>query len=369
LKILLVISSLAAGGAQRVMVDLGAWLVERGHDVTLLTYSDPVLDHFHEPPGVRRVALRLLWDSTGPFDMLASNIRRLRTMRAAIRGLRPDVIVSFIDITNVLTLLSSLGLGVPVIISERIHPSYHPIGLRWRLLRRLTYPLSSALVVQTQAIATWARATVAARRIRIIPNPLPSRAWPAGAAREPIVLGVGRLHRQKGFDLLVDAFAKSCLPMEWRLVLIGEGPERAALAARVEALGLQDRVEMPGEVPDPEAWLARASMFVLSSRYEGFPNVVLEAMACRTPVLAFDCPTGPRDILGHGSGIVLPPEDVDALARGIRSLAGNPWQRDSLAQTASRALAQFAPERINALWLDLMHSVGRRADTVRGEDA
>ncbi|MDZ7651411.1 MAG: glycosyltransferase [Burkholderiaceae bacterium] len=99
------------------------------------------------------------------------------------------------------------------------------------------------------------------------------------------------------------------------------------------------------------------------------PNVLLEAIACGTPSIAFDCPTGPAEVLAYGGGVLVPAADVDALARGIRSLAGNPWQRDSLAQTASRALAQFAPERINALWLDLMHSVGRRADTLRGEDA
>jgi glycosyltransferase involved in cell wall biosynthesis len=363
LKVLFVISSLAAGGAQRVIVDLGAWLVERGYDVTLLTYSDPALDHFHAPHGVKRVPLRLLWDSTGPIDMFFSNLRRLRTLRATVRGLRPDVIVSFIDITNVLTLLSTLGLQMPVIISERIHPSYHPIGLRWRLLRRLTYPLSSALVVQTEGIAAWARAAVTPVRVRIIPNPLPRRAWPLGRMREPIVLGIGRLHRQKGFDLLIDAFAKSGLPRNWRLVLVGEGPERASLAERIAELGLQDRVEMPGEVPDPQNWLARAAMFVLSSRYEGFPNVILEAMACGTPVLAFDCPTGPRDILHEGAGMVLPPEDIHALAHGIQRLANDPNRRDALAQTASESLHKFAPERINALWLNLMHSVLDRSDT------
>lgn len=369
LKILLVISSLAAGGAQRVTVDLATWLIKHGHEVTLLTYSDPELDHFREPPGVRRLALRLLWDSTSPIDMLTSNVRRLRMMRSAIREEQPDVVISFIDITNVLTLMSTLGLRVPVIISERIHPAYHPIGLRWRVARWLTYRFCDALVVQTEGIAKWARAVVARGRIRIIPNPLPRRTWPESVNREPVVLGVGRLHRQKGYDLLIEAFARSELPPEWRLVLVGEGPERRSLGGLIQRLGLQDRVQMPGEVSDPEAWLAKASIFVLSSRYEGFPNVVLEALACGTPVVAFDCPTGPRDILGEDAGILLPQEDVGGLARTIRRLADDPSQRAMLSRSGAQALGHFAQDRINALWMELIVTVTRPKNAWKGSKA
>ena len=161
------------------------------------------------------------------------------------------------------------------------------------MARQLSYFLCTALVVQTRAIARWARRLVPGRRIHVIANAAPE--WTASKmlARDRTVLPHGRLHFQKGFDLLLDAYARSRIAEDgWSLVLLGEGPERERLERMADALGVASRVRFAGTTNEPRRWMDRCGIFVLSSRFEGFPNVLLEAMATEA-CIAFDCPSGP----------------------------------------------------------------------------
>jgi glycosyltransferase involved in cell wall biosynthesis len=171
------------------------------------------------------------------------------------------------------------------------------------------------------------------------------------AGGPPIIVAAGRLHHQKGFDVLLRAFAMARAQIDCRLVILGDGPERACLSARAQASGLGYDIDMPGFCANPFALMARAGAFVLSSRWEGFPNALVEAMACGAPVIATDCPSGPREILqGGGIAPLVPVEDADALARAlIAALAVRPDTTASRARAQGFSVASAARQYLDAL--------------------
>jgi glycosyltransferase involved in cell wall biosynthesis len=181
--------------------------------------------------------------------------------------------------------------------------------------------------------------------------------------RRNTAVAVGRLGREKGFDLLLEAYARSGLPKAgWQLVILGDGPERDMLQRRIEQLGLQGSVLMPGVVKNPEQWLQHAELFVLSSRFEGFPNALLEAMQCGLPVAAFDCPSGPGEIVRHEqTGLLVPAGDVDALAAAITRLANDADLRQRLGSAAAIDVAsRFSLQQIASMWEALLVGVAGR---------
>jgi glycosyltransferase involved in cell wall biosynthesis len=356
-KLLVFIASLQCGGAERVSVTLCNHWAERGWDVTLATFDDGTVPPFFPvAPGVRHVTLALARRGTGVVPSVINNLKRVPRLRRFVAEERPDAIVSFIDGTNVLALFAAKGTGIPVVVSERVDPSQHPIPWPWRVLRRLTYPWARAIVVQTGSIAAYFPASWR-ERIAVIPNPVPqvdvkTAATPRPGGTRCTIVGMGRLERQKGFDLLVRAFASiAAVRPEWDLTIIGEGSERSALTAAIAGSGLSDRISLSGREPDAFSALKASDLFVLSSRYEGFPNALCEAMACGLPVIAFNCPSGPADIVRDGvDGLLVPAEDVEALAAAMASVMADEARRAAFGERASDVAARFSVERIAALW-------------------
>lgn len=365
-RVLFIISSLGGGGAERVISELAAFFVERGFAVTLATLEGEGADRYALVSGIERIRINLMWESSGLLESLWSAARRFRMIRRMVKQSRADVVISFIDTTNVRVLLSLIGSGIPVIVCERTDPRYHPIGRTWDLLRRLSYPLASKVVVQTQAVANWGSAWLPARQLEIIPNAVRQfescevadrpRDMPEG----PVVMGVGRLGWEKGFERLILAFSASGLQNEgWSLVILGEGRARPELTELIARQDLVGKVLLPGMQTHPEAWLRNADIFVLSSRYEGFPNVLLEAMQCGVTCLSFNCDSGPGEIIRHGTdGWLVPANDVGGLGIALRELAKNEALRKALGQEASKtATARFSRESVYGRWLSLCNTV------------
>lgn len=321
MRICCVISSLDLGGAQRVMTTLAAAWAQRGDDVSLITLSEPSTDFFALDPRVARVPLALERVSSNRISGLGRNLQRIVSLRRAIGAARPDVVLSFIDATNLLVLVATRGLAVPVVVSERTFPGAQRIGLARHVLRWFLYRAADTVVAQTAAGALWLQQHTLARVVVELHNPIPAEPYADGALvpRRSVVLAAGRLSREKGFDLLLDAWYRLAPQRPgWRLRILGEGPERQRLERQVRELGLEDLIELPGRVSDMDAELRAASVFVLPSRFEGFPNALLEAMAAGCRCIAFDCPTGPREILERlGDGILVPAGDLRRLTDAV----------------------------------------------------
>ena len=360
-----VIASLGAGGAERVMTELCAAWSARGDEVTLLTLDDGRHDFHSVPPGVERIALDLASQSASASNAIRSNVHRARTLRRALHAARADVIISFTDRTNVLVLLAARGLSVPVIVSERVDPRHHHIGRAWDLLRRLTYPSASAVVVQTETVRAWAEELVAPERIAVIPNPARVVAPAATSAgeRAPHIVAMGRLTGQKGFDLLLPAFASIADEFpQWMLHVYGEGPDRAALDAQVASLGMQARIELKGRTSEADQVLRAAPVFALSSRYEGFPNVLLEAMAAGCACVSTDCDSGPSDLIASSqNGVLVPVNDVFSLAQGLAALLESAPLRTRLGRAATTVVDRYSATRVLASWDVVIRAVRARS--------
>jgi glycosyltransferase involved in cell wall biosynthesis len=232
---------------------------------------------------------------------------------------------------------------------EHVNLRAHRPALAADLRRR--YGGLDALVVLTEGDRADYR-ELSGLRVERIPNPTPQVGGGASTLEAPVLVAAGRLTRQKGFDLLIAAFAPVARRHPgWTLRIYGGGPERAALQALIEAEGLQDRVELMGPTRRLGQALAEASVFVLSSRFEGFGLVILEAMSVGLPVVSFDCPRGPGEIITSGrDGTLVPLEDVAALSEAIDELVSDPWRRRAYGAAALETAAAYDQREIGARW-------------------
>lgn len=358
-RITLVISSLFAGGAERVMSMMANYWAQKGWTVTLLTSDDGTPPPFYElDRRVRHKPLGIMAESTNILQGGWRNVRRVFVLRREIGASHPDAVISFMDRTNVLVLLATRGMEVPLLVSERIDPAMYPLNRVWSALRIWLYPYADAVIVQTK------RATSALPKqslVHVIPNPItpcPEESEQGSTLRIPAysIIAMGRFAEQKGFDLLIRAFSSLReLHPGWHLVILGDGPLRPELAQLADRLGVADNVLLPGQVKNPLAVLSQAEIFVLSSRFEGFPNALCEAMACGLAVISTDCPSGPREIIRDGiDGILVPSDDVDALADAMARLMADERERRRLAAHAPQVTQRFGLENVMGMWEDVL---------------
>lgn len=384
MRITFVISSLGGGGAERVVSNMASYWADKGWEITILTLfhgrrplryelhpqvthrdlSSSTLLNNPRPDTQSLLALRDLFEDLTPSEraVFLRDITLIVALRHALINTNPHLVISFIDITNISVLLALHRLKLPVVVSERCDPRQVSTGSEgWDRLRHRLYPHASYMVILDEQSSSFFSDEVR-RRCRVIPNaaPTPQRAAPRenGAAHktEKILLAMGRLDYEKGFDLLLHAFSGVARRRpEWSLHIWGEGPLRATLKALAHDLGLSERVKFPGFTRRPEHVMRGADLFVLTSRFEGFPNVLLESMACGLPVVSFDCPTGPSQIVRHGvDGLLVPPADVEALSYSLDRLMGDAAERQRLASRAPEVTERFSMQRVMGMWESLV---------------
>lgn len=363
MHVALVISSLSSGGAERVLSLMANYWAERGWQVTIVTLSGCGNDFYPLDPRVGRVGLDVLKPSANPWQSLRNNLDRIISLRRTLLELAPQVVISFMDLTNILTLMAAAGSGIPVVVSERIDPAYADLGRLRNWLRRKLYPRAAAVVLQTERVREWAAGFVPAHRLHVIANPVTTAEQSKGSNDAVVlpgrtVLAVGRLTEQKGFDLLIRAFAATKRG-GWSLLILGEGEQRPQLQALIVSLGMERQIFLKGRVNDVERYLRQADLFVLSSRFEGFPNALLEAMGAGLPVIGYDCPSGPAEIIRHEeNGLLLPPGDVVGLAAALTSLMDDEALRSRLGNAARTVNERFAMDKIMRDWQNLLtHAV------------
>ena len=355
LNIVIVLSSMSYGGAQRVAALLANHWARRGGQVSVITFDSAAEDRFELDRNVRRIALDMTGNAANLLHALEENTSRVVALRRAIIASRADAVLSFGDQTNIVAVLATRLTGIPCVIAERTDPSHHDIGPLWDTLRRLVYPLASALVVQTRSLVPWARSVMlSSRKARVVRNPVRDmhkyvRREQAPAKR--VVIAAGRLAPEKAYDVLLMAFSRvtGAFP-GWSLLVLGEGPERRALEALAHSLGITDRVSFPGWMSEPGESLSNADLFVICSRYEGFPNALLEAMACGLPVISTDC-LGSREIVTHDlNGVLVPVDSPDSLTEAMSKLMADDALRRRLADAALATSAHFSLQSVADEW-------------------
>ncbi len=360
-RLAIVIHSLDGGGAERTAARMASHWAEAGHSVALITLDSADSDRYPLAPQVKRQALDVMGHSSNPIAAIKNNLQRIATLRDAIVSAAPEHVISLTDKTNVLTLAACRKLDLPVIVAERTDPRYHRIGRVWSYLRRRLYPRAAALVVQTASVRDGLRWMASQCPVYVIPNVVEPPQEKPTRSRRPLpfvlpdrrrVLGMGRLTHEKGFDLLIQAFAQTAAQRpQWDLVICGDGPERSRLEKLVAQLDVGERVFLPGWLDDPVAAYHAADLFVLPSRYEGFPNALLEAMAAGLPVISTDCPSGPYEIIRDGyDGLLVRSESAEWLAAAMDRLMRDGAARKLLAEKAPEVLERFSAERYYARW-------------------
>ena len=355
-RITLIIPSLNLGGSQKMVTFLADYWVEHGKQVTILTLSDNTVPPFFPlDPRVTWTALGVTGATSNLLMGLTGNLLRAFALRKGIKRSNPQVVVSFLTSTNVLCILATMGLHIPLVISERTDPYKKYLRKVWLLLRRLTYPAANHLVVLSSYYIQFFQSMLG-QRITAIPNP----AFPPPQADDTvvsmptgkIVVSVGRLSYEKGYDLLIRAFAlvKQKHP-EWNLLILGDGVLRQQLERLVVELGLEGRVFMPGAVENPYRYLSRADLYVLPSRIEGFGMVLCEAMACGLAVVAFDCAAQTSEIVRQGvDGILVPPENIERLAIAMDDIMADDRKRQQFGEMAKEIITRFSVTRVINLW-------------------
>ncbi|NYT86898.1 glycosyltransferase family 4 protein [Pollutimonas harenae] len=361
--LLIVIHSLGGGGAERVAADLSAYWVQRGYRVTVVTQADASTDAYSLHTKVKRHVLGTASASTGGLSGVLSNIRRVLRLRRLIRRERPTVVLGMMTTSSILAIIAARGVPCRVIATEHTHPPSQALSDMWLRLRRWAYPQATAVVALTSGTAQWLSQHVPGSKLTVIPNAV---RWPLESMEPTIeppprqgryrVLAVGRLHPHKGFDLLVRAFEEIAdhFP-NWDLVILGEGEGRDELQAQIDEAGLSGRISMPGRAGNVADWYVQSDLYVLSSRVEGLSNTLLEAMASGLAPVAYDCETGPREIVRSGIDGVLvsPAEDTEALAAHLSDMMAHPEQREAYARRAVDVRDRFSTTRVMALWSNL----------------
>jgi glycosyltransferase involved in cell wall biosynthesis len=352
-KVALYLPSLVGGGAERVTVKLAHGLAELGTTVDLVLANA-------EGPNLAEVAPHVRVIDLGAQRVIAS----LPWLVTYLRREKPDAMLSAMAHANVVALWAKrlARVSTRLIVSERV-TQQNPMCSKARharllpLLESRFYPWADGIVAVSQGVAENLSqlARLPRERITVIYNPVVTDEL-IGKARQslqnpwfapgepPVILAAGRLSEQKEYPTLLRAFALLRQRCQARLLILGEGEARAELEQLVRTLGLEQHVGMPGFVGNPYPYMARAAVFVLSSKFEGLPGVLIEAMACGCPVVSTDCPSGPAEILDGGQfGRLVAVGDVSGMAAAI-ALALDQGRGDATRLAQERA-RDFSVER------------------------
>lgn len=355
-KIAFVTRVVTSGGAEKVLGQIINFCANQGMECLVLTvWKNQYIPEFH--PAVKVVEL----DPAS--DGLKGKIQQYGQARKLICDFGADVVLSMPEDIGIYVIPAMFGTGIPVVVSERNNPWVMPYKKLSRIIRKLVYPFVDGLIFQTERAASFFPQSQQKKGI-VLPNPLDCSRLPAvnKEKREKVVVGAGRLESQKNFPLLINAFSRfhENHP-DYKLVIYGEGAERAKLEALAAEKLKEGSWSMPGKVSDLPEQIGKCSIFALSSDYEGVPNVLIEAMAVGTPAVSTDCaPGGAATLIQSGeNGLIVPVQDVEALADGISFMADHPEEAIAMADKATKIRYTLDANLVCQQWFAYLQSVSR----------
>lgn len=348
-KLLFYINTICTGGAERVISNLASIFSIKGYQVILVT-SFCGDEEYELDPNVKRLYLEKKEIKQSYFKR---NISRILKLRDICKKESPNIVISFMAEANCRALIATLGLSIKNIISVRNDPNYEYNGYVGKIIGRYLLPIADGCVFQTEEAKKWFPSKLQ-KKSRIIFNAVKEEFYQV--KYKPIsgnIVACGRLEKQKNFSMLIDAFADlSKRHSEIKLLIYGEGSQKKNLERQVERLELKEKIILAGKTQDIPKVLSNASIFVLSSKFEGMPNVLMEAMAVGVPCISTDCPCGGPKMLirSEENGILVKNNDVFALINAIEDLLDNPQKATVLGLRAKESALKYRTECIFNEW-------------------
>lgn len=351
-RICIISPSLQMGGIERQLTILAAHFVKRGHEVHFV--ATRAGKHFYElAPKVNFVEPSFVHTGKASTKLL-SYYKAISFLRKQIKRIKPDTIIVFGDIINPIALIANKGLGYPIYIADQISPKQN-LGRFKNFMKHITYKSATGIIAQSKMAADYKYEVFGNHiNVRIIPNTMRDIVDCPNTIKHPWVVSLGRLSHEKGVDRLIDAFSRITDHKDWRLVLIGDGPERTRLEEQAKSLGIYDRVDFLGGRNDVDALLAQCSIFVLPSRCEGFPNALCEAMASPLACITFDSISASDIIDNHASGEIVHDGDIAGLAGAILSLMDDEAKRQLYADNAYKIRERLEKNKVGDMFLDFI---------------
>jgi len=323
-KILFVIPDMLQGGAEKVVSVMANHWSAKGHLVSILQFNDAP-SYFPLDKKINLQSLHSAKRSVWIFGFLVNNYLRTINYFKQVRKIKPDIIISFTDNANIYCLLYNHLLKIPVVITQRTNPHHHTLHGMIDWLPKRMYRRANAMVVQTnQTLSIYRDLSIKLpEKTAVIYNPLPASAFNSSFSgeRKKIILAVGRLNNShKHFDKMIDIFY-AIGDQEWQLHIAGDGPDRQMLEDRIRELKMETSIFLLGGIQHLSDLYKSAKIFVLTSKFEGFPNSLCEAMANGCACISYDCSTGPSEMIRSGiNGILVESENAEAFARALTDL-------------------------------------------------
>lgn len=359
MKLLFINHALHCGGTDRVMLTLAKEIANRGNDVYFLTFRPRDEDFFDIPDNITRLDLNFKTDDSikGIAYLRYNIIGYLLKLRAIIKKISPDYVISAWTSTNIFVIFATLKLKTKLIITEHIHFDAPP--KIWKYLRYLFYRLSYRLVVLTDRDREKFLDVLSENKIEVISNPLtidapritPNRELKNNKANIRF-LSVGRFTSQKGFDLLLESFKNvlEMIPLA-QLTIVGDGEDYEFIKKRSEELCISNNIHLPGLTNDVSYYYEHNDIYVLSSRFEGFGLVITEAMSYGMPIISFDCPTGPREIIKNNEyGILVNSNNTNLLSDKMIELASNYKEFNKYSKASLKRANDYSISSIADMW-------------------
>ncbi|TNH75635.1 hypothetical protein CF105_02200 [Aeromonas veronii] len=356
MNIAFIIHSMSNGGAERVVASLSNYFSSIGHNVTILTQTSNECFYALD----KRIKIYNLCDKEN--SGFRGYLERAFYIRKFIKNIKIDIAISFMTSSNISLSMASMGLDCKVYGSERTYPPLHKIPKKLQLLRNVFYRFLDAIIVQTNDTKEWFDNNVITKSVIVIPNPVnyplcdtrPIVDVPIRRSGRRIIVSVGRLVSSKGHAKLIQTFSdyRESIPNA-DLYILGDGKEYDALKKMVFSYSLQDRVFIIGRVGNISDWYKFSDVFVMASEYEGFPNVLLEAMSFGLPSVVMDCHSGPRDIIDGRNGILVSMNDYDALWNSVSLILNDKNKYEDISMNAKEVIRKYNMESIGAQWLSL----------------
>ena len=356
-KILFVNSRLSDGGAERVMTLLANEFANH-YDVSMILVREKREEIYQLDSRIEKIQLEY-----GNSGTIRRQLKRVLYVRKYIREIDPNLVISFVEDINVVTLLACIGLNKKIIVSERCNPKSN-IGFVGTFVRsfiqKFIYLLADKVIFQTEYAKSCFSLKIQKRSV-VIPNPVnPEIPEPYTGMRNKEIVAVGRYEKQKNFPMLIEAFAKFVKEhLDYKLTIYGEGPLRSEYKLLLNELGISEKVNLAGYVSDVNNKMKSAMMYVSSSDYEGISNSMIEALAMGVPTICTDCPVGgARMMINDGkNGLLTPVGDVESLYEAMSKVADDEKLTQVLAENAIKIRENYSIEKIFKMWLGAIKDV------------